>query len=77
MKINPAIYHEGKAVQKMLDCARDGSFIILQCVSDEIELHGKFKRALTTLHEVSDIFKSKIENFRPKRKCLSYYPNPA
>ena len=67
MKINPAIYHggdlEGKAVQKMLDCARDGSFIILQCVSDDIELHGKFKRALTTLHEVSDIFKSKIENF--------------
>ena len=47
----------------MLECARDGSFIILQCVSDEIELHGQFKRALTTLYEVSDIFKSKIENF--------------
>ena len=65
MKINPAIYHvgdlAGKAVQQMLDCARDGSFIILQWGSDKIELHGKFKRALTTLHEVSDIFKSKIE----------------
>ena len=57
MKINPAIYHggdlEGKAIQKMLDCARDKSFTILQCVSDQIEHHEKFQRALTTLHEVS------------------------
>ena len=67
MKINPAIYHggdlEGKAIQKMLDCARDKSFTILQCVSDQIELYEKFQRALTTLHEVSDIFKSNIEYF--------------
>ena len=67
MKINPAIYHggdfEGKAIQKMLDCARDKSFTILQCVSDQAELFEKFQRALTTLHEVSDLFKSKIEYF--------------
>ena len=48
MKINPAIYHggdlEGKAIQKMLDCARDKSFTILQCVSDQIELYEKFQR---------------------------------
>ena len=67
MKINPAIYHggdfEGKAIQKMLDCARDKSFTILQCVSDHVELQKKFEWALTTLHEVSGIFKSKIEHF--------------
>ena len=67
LKINPAIYHggdlEGKAVQKLLDCARDKSFTILKCVADKMELHEKFERALTTLHEVSDIFKSKIEFF--------------
>ena len=67
MKINPAIYHggdfEGKAIQKMLDCARDKTFTILQCVSDKVEVHERFKKALTTLHEVSDIFKSKIEYF--------------
>ena len=67
IKINPAIYHggdfEGKAIQKMLDCARDGSFTILQCLSDKQNLYKKFKRALTTLHEVSDTFKSKIEYF--------------
>ena len=67
LKINPAIYHggdfEGKAIQKMLDCARDKTFTLLQCVSDKPELHKKFKKALTTLHEVSDIFKSKIEYF--------------
>ena len=65
LKINPAIYHggdfEGKAIQKMLDCARDKTFTLLQCVSDKPELNKKFKKALTTLHEVSDIFKSKIE----------------
>ena len=59
MKINPAIYHggdlEGKAVQKMLDCARDHSFTILRCLSDKTDLHKRF--------EVSDIFKSKIEYF--------------
>ena len=47
MKINPAIYHggdfEGKAIQKMLDCARDKSFTILQCVSDHVELQKKFE----------------------------------
>ena len=67
MKINPAIYHggdlEGKAIQKMLDCARDESFTILNCVLDKVELYRKFRRALTTLYEVSDVFKSKIEHF--------------
>ena len=67
MKINPAIYHggdfEGKAIQKMLDCARDKTFTILQCVSDKPKVHERFEKALTTLHEVSDIFKSKIEYF--------------
>ena len=67
MDSNPAIYHggdlEGKAVQKMLDCARDYSFTILHCLSDMTDLHKRFERALTTLHEVSDIFKSKIEHF--------------
>ena len=30
---------------------------------DKEKLHSKFKRALTTLQEVSDLFKSKIEHF--------------
>ena len=45
LKINPAIYHggdfEGKAIQKMLACARDKTFTLLQCVSDKPELHKK------------------------------------
>ena len=67
LKIDPAIYHggdfEGKAIQKMLDCSRNEEFELLHCVSDKEELHSKFKRALTTLQEVSDLFKSKIEHF--------------
>ena len=67
MKIDPAVYHggdfEGKAIQKMLDCVRDEEFVLLQCVSDNQEIYLLFKRALTTLQEVSDLFKSKIEHF--------------
>ena len=58
LKLDPAVYHggdfEGKAIQTMLDCVREETFVILQCVSDKQEVYLKFKRALTTLREVSD-----------------------
>ena len=67
LKIDPAIYHggdfEGKAIQKMLDCVREEHFSLLNCVLDKPETYAKFKRALITLREVSDLFKSKIEHF--------------
>ena len=67
LKLDPAVYHggdfEGKAIQTMLDCVRDEKFVILQCVSYKKEVYLKFKRALKTLREVSDLFKSKIEHF--------------
>jgi len=47
----------------MLDCARNGKFVLLDCISDKPELYEKFKRALTTLQEVSDSFKLPIEYF--------------
>ena len=53
----------------MLDCARNGpknenpTFELIDCVKDKPEVHGKFKRALTTLREVSDTFRMNIENF--------------
>ena len=67
LKINPAKYHggdfEGKAIQQMLDCSRDGKFIILDCIRDKIEFFERFQRALQTLQEVSDCFKKPITFF--------------
>ena len=71
LKIEPAIYHggdfEGKAIQKMLECCRNEQYELLQCVSDKEELYNKFKQALTTLQEVSDILKSPIEHFNEQK----------
>jgi hypothetical protein len=58
MKLNPAKYHggdfEGKAIQELLECVRNKSFEIIECIADKPELYAKFKRAFTTLREVSD-----------------------
>ena len=67
LKINPARYHggdfEGKSIQEMLNCSRDGKFELLDCISDKEELHAKFKRALKILQQVSDIFKTTDKAF--------------
>ena len=46
LNVNPARYHagdlEGKAVEDLLDCARDKSFEILECISDKPILKSKF-----------------------------------
>ena len=47
----------------MLNCSRNGKYILLNCLINEKELYDKFKRALTTLQEVSDTFKSPKEYF--------------
>ena len=66
LKKDPAMYHEGyfegKAIQKMLDCVREEHFSLLNCVLYKPETYKKIKRALITLHEVSDLFKSKIRH---------------
>ena len=70
LNLNPAKYHggdfEGKAIQQMLECVRDETFSLLDCISDNESLTGKFKRALTTLREVSDSLKMPIEHFDQK-----------
>ena len=53
----------------MLDRARLGpkneepTFEIIDYIKDKQDLHEKFKRAFTTLQQVSDTFKTPIENF--------------
>jgi len=58
LNINPAKYHggdfEGKAIQELLNCVRKNTFEILKCIEDKEKTYDKFKRALTTLREVSD-----------------------
>ena len=68
LNINPARYHggdmEGKAVQDLLACARNGSFSILTCIKDKPIEKAKFERALTNLQQVNDLLKNKgIDHF--------------
>ena len=53
-----ARYHggdlQGKQVQKLLDCARNETFEILDCIKDLDSLHAKYLTALTCLANVSD-----------------------
>ena len=67
LNLNPAKYHggdfEGKAIQEMLNCSRNGKYVLLNCIADKDDLHAKFKCALTTLQEVSDCFKMPIEKY--------------
>ena len=67
LKINPARYHggdfEGKSIQEMLQCSRDGDFKLLDCISDKEDLYAKFKLALKILQQVSDIFKTTDKTF--------------
>ena len=67
LNLNPARYHggdfEGKAIQDMLDCSRDRSFEIFECISDKPETFENFKKALKILQQVSDIFKTARADF--------------
>ena len=73
LKLDKAKYHggdfEGRAVQQMLDTARNGpkneppNFELIQCIKDKPALYDKFRRVLTTLREVSDTFRMPIEYF--------------
>ena len=67
LNLNPARYHggdfEGKAIQQLLSCASDGTFSILECISDKPTEEAKYKRALTNLYQVSHMLKSPIETF--------------
>ena len=67
LNLNPARYHggdfEGKAIQEMLECARNGKFVLLDCVRDKPEVYDKFKRALSTLQEASDSLRRSWEDF--------------
>jgi len=62
LKLNPARYHggdfEGKSIQEMLNCSRDNTFSLLNCISDKKELYDKFKIALKILQQVSDLCKT-------------------
>ena len=49
-----ARYHggdlQGKQVQKLLDNARgEAKFELLECISDDVVLHSKFKKGITNL----------------------------
>ena len=43
LRIDPVVYHggdfEGKAIQKMLECVRDETCVLLQCVSDKQDIY--------------------------------------
>ena len=65
--INPAIYHggdlEGKAVQTLLDSAREKrKFEILECLVDKPDEREKYVRALSTLAKVSDALKTQFND---------------
>ena len=47
----------------MLDCSRDKTFEIFNCISDKPDIFEKFKKALKILQQVSDIFKTSREDF--------------
>lgn len=70
LKLNPARYHggdfEGKAIQVMLECARNEKYELLICIKDQEELFEKFRRALDTLQQVSDVLKAPIDHFNDK-----------
>ena len=67
LNLNPACYHggdfEGKAIQKMLDCARNQKYELLDCIEDKLDLYGKFQRALSTLQEASDCLRRGWDDF--------------
>ena len=67
LNLNPARYHggdfEGKAIQRMLDCARNGKYELLDCIKDKPKLFEKFKRAISTLQEVSDSLRRSWDEF--------------
>ena len=67
LNLNPARYHggdfEGKAIQKMLDCARNQKYELLDCIKDKPDLYGKFQRALSTLQEASDSLRRGWDDF--------------
>ena len=54
---------QGKQVQKLLDCARNETFEILDCIKDLGSLHAKYSRALTCLANVSDALRYSGEDF--------------
>ena len=62
-----ARYHggalQGKQTQKVLDCTRDGSFEVLDCIKDLEELHLKYSTALSCLADVSDALRYSGEDF--------------
>ena len=62
-----ARYHggdlQGKQVQKLLDCARNETFEILDCIKDLDSLHAKYLTALTCLANVSDALRYSGEDF--------------
>ena len=62
-----ARYHggdlQGKQVQKLLDCARNETFEILDCIKDLESLHAKYSTALTCLANVSDALRYSGEDF--------------
>ena len=67
LNLNPARYHggdfEGKAIQRMLDCARNGKYELLDCIKDKPKLFEKVKRAISTLQEVSDSLRRSWDEF--------------
>ena len=62
-----ARYHggalQGKQAQKVLDCNRDGSFEVLDCIKDLEELHSKYSTALSCLADVSDALRYSGDDF--------------
>ena len=65
--INPAIYHggdlEGKAVQTMLNCARNlYKFELFEYLEDKADEREKYVRALSTLAKVSDALKTPFDD---------------
>ena len=52
---------EGKAVQKLLDCARKPqNFELLECLVDKPDEREKYVKALSTLAKVSDSLKTEF-----------------
>ena len=67
LNLNPARYHggdfEGKAIQEMLECARNEKFVLLDCIKDKSDICDKFRRALSTLQEASDSLRRGWDDF--------------
>ena len=66
--LDVARYHggdlQGKQVQKLLDNARgEAKFELLECISDDVVLHSKFKKGISILSNISDALKMPLETF--------------